>query len=267
MNTLGIESELMFHRINGTVKKKGKYRVIYTKQYLDSYSGNSLLLECPPTVLNCALLEADFASLIGKPPDIKHRSFMWPMGATTKFNPSEFIQRGYEYSENIVLLANRNDLIWPAKNNTQVEIKSYSSNEDWQRWEAMLLQGNDNDMPVNEYRRYLECQRHVYQSLIGNGQGNWWGAYINGEQVANLGLFFDNGIGRFQSVLTDPSYRNQGICKTLVHHVAMQGFAKVDALLMVADGSHHALQLYKSLGFKAIEKYATMLWLPKVDID
>ncbi|WP_211444968.1 GNAT family N-acetyltransferase [Collimonas humicola] len=265
MNALGVESELFFHRLNGNVKKWGKYTLIYTKNCPDSYSGNSLLLENKPDIKNFYLFEADFASLIGKPPEIQHRSFIWPMSIAENSDASEFTHLGYEYSENLVLLAKKNDLIRPTKSKIQIEIKPYSSNEDWQKWEAMLLQ--DNAFPANAYRCYLECQRHMYQSLIRHDQGNWWGAYIDGEQVANLGLFFDGEIGRFQSVLTDPSFRNQGICKALVHHVAVQGFSKVSALLMVAEGSHHALQLYQSLGFKAVEKYASLLWLPKASID
>ncbi|MQR00607.1 GNAT family N-acetyltransferase [Glaciimonas soli] len=263
MHALGIASELMFHRISGNVRRDGSYTVIETKNNPDSYSGNTLLLARSPTYKNRATLETDFASLIGKPPTIRHRSFMWPLDDAEVFDPSAFVQDGYEYCENIVLVATKDNLRAPLRLNHEIEIRSFSSDQDWQDLESMQIRENDNVYPEAEFRNYLAGQRRTYQTLIDADRGNWWGAYKDGKQVASLGLFFDENIGRFQSVLTDAVYRNQGIARTLVHHVAQLGFAEVERLVMVADRSHHALRMYEELGFKAAERFGTMLWVLK----
>ncbi len=261
MHALGIATELTFHHISGNVRRDGSYTVIETRENPDSYSGNTLLLDRSPMYKNLAALEADFASLIGKPPTIQHRSFMWPLDAAEIFDASEFIESDYEYCENIVLAATEDDLRIPQQLNQEIEIRPFSSDQDWLDLELMQIRENDNAYPEAEYRNYLAGQRCTYQTLIDANRGNWWGAYRDGKQVASLGLFFDANVGRFQSVLTDALYRNQGIAKTLVHHVAQLGFANAERLVMVADRSHHALQMYEALGFKAVERFGTMLWV------
>ncbi|MGS0743120.1 GNAT family N-acetyltransferase [Glaciimonas sp. GG7] len=260
MSKLGINSELIFHRLNGAVENYNLYTMIKTKSCPDSYYGNCLLLSDSPNIKDLISLEIDFQSLIGGLPEISHKFFIWPLNSDEVFNPSEFIKYGYEYSENIVLSVCAHDLINLKKINN-VDIHIFSSEKDWKNWEEMLIRDNENYFPENEYHQYLAYQRRIYQSLTDANRGSMWGGYLNGKQVASLGLFFDGNIGRFQSVVTDPLHRNKGICKAMVRYVSLQGLSRVDRLIMVADKSQHALLLYKSLGFKEIERYGSMLWL------
>jgi hypothetical protein len=60
-------------------------------------------------------------------------------------------------------------------------------------------------------QRYLARQQCAYRRLIGRAMGDWWGAFIDGEQVGSLGLYFLEGIGRFQSVITGAQHRNRNV--------------------------------------------------------
>jgi hypothetical protein len=99
-------------------------------------------------------------------------------------------------------------------------------------------------------RRCIDFQQIAYRQLSDKGLRNWWGAFIDGEQVGRLGLFFFERVGRFQSVITAEHQRNKGVCKTLVAKVTKDTAELWDQLVMVADESHHALHIYEALGFR-----------------
>ena len=81
------------------------------------------------------------------------------------------------------------------------------------------------------------------------------GAFKGAELVADLGLFFGEQVGRFQSVETAPEHRRQGICRAMVHHVSEHGFTKHPGttLMLHADAHDVAREIYRSLGYEEIE--------------
>ena len=95
-----------------------------------------------------------------------------------------------------------------------------------------------------------------YREMIAAGMGDWFGAFLDGELVADMGLFVEDGIGRFQSVKTHPVYRRRGICGTMVHDVARCGLEKMGAetLVMIVDAEYHAATIYESVGFGPTER-------------
>jgi len=95
--------------------------------------------------------------------------------------------------------------------------------------------------------------------------GNWYGAFLNNELVADCGLFIFDKVGRFQSVGTHPAFRGRGICGNLVHHVSHEALAnrKAEVLVMCADPEYHAARIYESVGFKPTEKAIGLCRWPK----
>ena len=76
------------------------------------------------------------------------------------------------------------------------------------------------------------------RSLVEQGRGQWFGAFLDGRLVASLGLFVASaGLARFQEVKTHPDFRGRGLCGTLVHHASRYGLDElgVATLVMVAD--------------------------------
>ena len=87
--------------------------------------------------------------------------------------------------------------------------------------------------------------------------------FWTGRQAGHLGLFFEDGIGRFQLVMTDPAFRNRGVCRTLVHSVARHGLNFATRLVMIADENYHAAGIYERVGFRPRERMASLCWWPK----
>ncbi|NKI70027.1 GNAT family N-acetyltransferase [Collimonas pratensis] len=258
----GIQTELMFNRVQGEVARCGQYTVVRTPATPDYYFGNLLVLEDAPRNQDRAQLEADFADLVGAPPLIKHRTFLWPVHDDARATPDAFIDAGYEFSQTAVLIAHAQDLIAPAQRPAEIVLRRYRDAADWSAWQALKLADNAGRYPEPEFLRYLSGLQAMYQQMIADHQGDWWGAFIGDTQVANLGMFFTEDSGRFQAVFTAPAYRNRGICHALVHHVAEHSFGRATRLVMVADESHHAARLYETLGFQRRERMASLCWWP-----
>jgi ribosomal protein S18 acetylase RimI-like enzyme len=258
----GITTDLMFNRAAGEVRIEGRYTVIRTPAAPDYYFGNMLVLGDAPHGDGLPTLEADFARLIGTPPVIQHRTFLWPVNGEPAFDPQPFTGAGYAYAESTVLLASPRDLLEPDAINTSISIRPYRDLRDWDDWQVLFLAENAGMFPGETYLTFMLGQQAMYRDLIEAGRGDWWGAFIGEEQVANLGLFFEGRTGRFQSVITAASHRNQRICKTLVHHVAREGLKRADRLVMVADEHYHAARVYESLGFRRQERMASLCWYP-----
>jgi predicted GNAT family N-acyltransferase len=112
-------------------------------------------------------------------------------------------------------------------------------------------------------QRYMTHQQAAYRRLIDRGRGNWWGAFVDGEQVGSLGLFFLDGIGRFQSVITAEDHRNRKICKTLVSEVIQLTAGQAERLVMVADEAYYAGAIYEAMGFRQQARLASLCQEPR----
>lgn len=109
---------------------------------------------------------------------------------------------------------------------------------------------------LESYTTYKRRELKRYRNMMNAGLGAWFGAFLNGRPVADLGIFTDGDVGRYQSVGTHPDYRRRGLCGTLVYHAAQHAFQQwgVTTLVMVADPDYHAARIYESVGFRPTER-------------
>ncbi len=56
-----------------------------------------------------------------------------------------------------------------------------------------------------------------YRQMFEAGMASWFGAFMDGQLVGDLGVFCEGIVGRYQNVGTHPEYRRQGICFTARH--------------------------------------------------
>ena len=194
------------------------------------------------------------------PPAIAHRSFSWPEKTFDTIDLDAYVAHGYTASIHSVLVTER-DTMRPTATNDAVQVRLLDSDRDWDDWARMSLA----NMPDPESEVSLRCvdfQRSAYRGLIERQWGNWWGAFIDGEMVGNLGLFFFGRIGRFQSIVTREDQRNKGVCRTLLTEVVKRAAGARDRLVIVADEAYHAIRLYESLGFVREGRIGTLCQAP-----
>lgn len=249
---LSVATDLLLHAEVGVVEQRERYVVARTPDAPEYFFGNMLVLPTQPSKNDLALLEADFARLVGVPPRIRHRTFVWAEHEGSVTDLSMFISHGYDANVCRVLVAQPNDIRNVAANPT-VRVRRLDSQNDWDAWEKMQLADMNDPSDITSIR-YVAWQRAAYRTLIAKGLGDEWGAFIDGELAGSLGLFFIGGVGRFQQVLTGEPYRNRGVCKTLVSEAIARTSTRTNRLVMVADTAHHAGTIYETLGFRRFEE-------------
>ena len=51
-----------------------------------------------------------------------------------------------------------------------------------------------------------------YRQFVREGRGAWFGAFSKGTLAADMGVFVERGLGRFQAVETATAFRRRGLC-------------------------------------------------------
>lgn len=144
----------------------------------------------------------------------------------------------------------------PPRPNADAEYRTLTSERDWEQFVELRLVCKDPGHSDGGYREFASAQGATRRKLIADGLGQWWGAFVDGALVSQMGLFkAGDGLARFQSVETHPDFRGRGLAGTLVHTVSRYGFDDLgaDTLVMVADPDYLAIRVYRSVGFADTE--------------
>lgn len=139
----------------------------------------------------------------------------------------------------------------PPRPNAAATLRRLDGDGDFEQCLELQLAGHAADGREFGARRVA-----AWRALQEAGHGAWFGAFLDGELRAGLGLFTDGaGLARFQAVDTHPAFRGRGLAGTLVHHAAVEGLGwpGVDRLVIGADPGYHAIRIYRSVGFDGTE--------------
>ena len=256
IHSKGLQTDLLFWSANGTVADRGSYLRIETPSNPGYYWGNLLLFERPPVEGDCGRWQALFEEEFRHQPAIRHRLFGWQMEGDDVGVVEPFLEAGFEVETNLVLLAG--EVRPPPRVNTEIEVREIGTDAEWQAVINCQVGCRHPRFSVEQFTPYIERRFGDYRRLIREGRGNWYGAFLGGRLVGDLGLFHADGdTGRFQYVETDPAFRRRGVCGTLVYRVARLGLERgLRTLVMVADAEYHAARIYESVGFTPREKYS-----------
>lgn len=260
--SLGYQTDFMFRRHAGEIEEKEGYWVVRSPQNPTFYWGNFLLFTQPPQASDLERWPQLFAQEIGH---TRHLAFGWDSPQGEVGQAQLFVQQGFNLLQSVVLTAQA--VHAPPKVNPKAQLKPL---EDWQQWMQMELAVNRAAPPHERHDEaghlsYLQGKAAEYEGMISAGLGQWFGAYLDGQLAASLGLFVWEGVGRFQTVSTHPQFRRQGLCGTLVHHAATVGLQQMGArqLVMVADPDYVAIGIYESVGFVHSERQMGLEWWPR----
>lgn len=256
----GFATDLLFDRYQGEVTHHGTFWAVRTPNAPDYYFGNYLLLPTPPSDHDKGWLESSFDSLIGQDPRIRHRTFQWPLGEGQNSRVAGFVAAGYQYMECVVLALEAGGEQAPSRN-ALPQARPFTA-DDWDEWLAFELAERDPAHSEESYLPYLQSRRHLYEAMIADGLGQWWGLWHQGNLVASCGLFFIGSMGRFQLVRTHREWRNLGFCRQLLTQVARQGFERAERLIIVADEHYHAQRVYRALGFTPVARIGSLCRWP-----
>jgi ribosomal protein S18 acetylase RimI-like enzyme len=248
--SLGLQTDLaLLERSGSTIEDCGDHLVVRTPHNPTFYWGNFLVLDrVPPVAEVDEWLERFVAAL----PGARHRAIAFDRPDGTVDELVEFAERGLTVDASTVMTAR--SVQPPPHPNTEATYRAFSSDDDWAQSVTLTLACHDGY--EKNHLEFVTLRAESNRELTADGQGAWFGAFVDGRLVTQMGLVrAGDGLARFQSVETDPAFRRRGLAGTLVHHVGEFGFAELGAetLVMVADPNDDAIRVYRSVGFTATE--------------
>lgn len=88
------------------------------------------------------------------------------------------------------------------------------------------------------------------KQLVDSGRAAWFGAFFDGEMVANLGMVVCGETGRYQSVETNISHRRRGLASHLLGIAAIWSHERgCKNWVIVAQETNDAGRVYRRAGF------------------
>ena len=240
----------MIRTLEGSnVDDRGDYLVIRTPSNPGYWWGNFLLLASPPQPGETASWLERFSAEF---PQARHVALGIDVTEISAVIATEMASHGLRPEQTVVLTAR--DLHEPPHLNREAEVRALTGDEDWRQ--AAELRSVVNEGEPGSEPAFLQARIRDERALTEAGCGTWFGAFLDGKLVAQLGLVGDgSGIARYQTVETRPQARRQGLAGTLVWHAGQQYLRDHPAttLVMLADPGDVAIRIYRSVGFADTE--------------
>lgn len=229
------------------VTDRGDYLVVRSPDDPDFWWGNFLLLGAMPEPGSVGTWLARFAAEF---PLARHVALGVDTTGEHAVIPAGFPAAGLEPDRGTVLTAA--SLRPPPHVSTEAEIRPLETDADWQQSVELDIRC----FGPGEPGEYLKVRAAARRRLIRAGRGAWFGAFIGGRLLAQLGLFdAGDGCARYQHVETDPAARRRGLAGTLVWHAGRYGREVLGAgtLVIVADPADAAIGVYRACGFTDLQ--------------
>jgi len=250
VRSLGYRTDLMIRSLEGSqVDDRGNYLVIRTPANPGYWWGNFLLLAAPPQPGETGTWLGAFSAEF---PQAAHVALGIDVTEVSDVDAIEMLSHGLRPEQTAVLTARH--LHEPPHLNRAAEIRALAGDGDWRQ--AARLRTAVNEGEPGSEPAFLHARIQAERALTEAGRATWFGAFLHGMLVAQLGLVSDgSGIGRYQNVETHPQARRQGLAGTLVWHAGQHGLraGATTALVMLADPDDVAIRIYRSVGFAYAE--------------
>ncbi len=246
VRSLAFRTDLELLRLGGSdVVDRGDHLVVRTRHNPTFWWGNFLLLATVPEAgtshtwvdrFNAEFPRARHVALGLDTTDAGAREVGW------------FADHGFSVSADTVLTTHSP----PDRRDTvDADCRRLVSDEDWAQSVQLNMIGSSDP---SQQLPFMEARVQTNRALTRAGHGAWFGAFVDGSLVAELGIVrAGDGLARYQSVLTDPAFRRRGYATALLVEAARFGLIELHArtLVIVVDPANPAIDLYRSIGFVA----------------
>jgi hypothetical protein len=261
VQALGYRTDVAIRVLEGSVvEDRGEYLVIRSLDNPNFWWGNFLLLRSllPGSgSMWIARFEAEF-------PTARHVTLGVDVPEDGALHPAELLALGLDFEASEVLTAH--ELRPPPHPNTAATYRVLAGDDDWRQAESLRMAAAEQD--TDEHAEFNRARIASERALTEAGHGAWWGAFLDGQLVASLGVVPigepDSGerpLARYQHVETHPGFRRQGLAGTLAWHAGQSVLTSraprcgaAGTLVIVADPADVAIRVYRSVGFAETER-------------
>ena len=262
VQSLGYRTDLIFPRFEGQIIDRGDYLAIKTASNPHYHWGNFILFPSPPQAGDLPLWRKLFVSEIGEPPHCFHQAFGWDSVTAERGDLEAFIQEGFKINQYTFLSATKEDIQRSPQHNPNVSIRPLASDQDWEAALEIQIACREANVSPQSFAEFIRRKMSRYRRMVEANLGFWFGAFMDEQLVSNLGIFFDEDLGRFQGIATHPHCKRRGFCGTLVYIAALHAFEErqTSRLVMGADENYSAAKIYESIGFRPTERQIGINW-------
>ena len=248
--SLGLRTDLALLELAGSaIEDCGDHLVVRTPSNPTFYWGNFLVLDHVPVPDR---IDEWLDRFVAALPGARHRALAFDCPDGKVADLAGFAERGLTVDAWTVMTAT--SVRPPPHPNRMARYRPLASDDDWAQ--SLALQIACHDGYEEDQLEFVSLRTESNRALAATGQGRWFGAFVDGRLVTQMGLVRAGArLARFQSVETHPDHRGRGLAGTLVHYVSGYGFGALGAetLVMVADPGYAAIRIYRAVGFAASE--------------
>lgn len=261
--SVGLTTNLIFHRPFAQIADRGDYVAIRTPARPDYFWGNYLVFrEAPrPGCLEAWL--AAFEREIGPRSRTGFMALTWDDPGGAAGDLSAFLDFGFTAAFSCVLTAT--EVQKPANYNSAFQVRALQSAADWETYLDVHLSEPWGYGTAKQQRDFTAGQRDDLRGLAEAGLGLRFGAFLDGQPASELGLYWNDTHARFNNVGTHAALRRRGACSTLVYEASKAVLAKRKGTTLVIEAAEGApaARLYKALGFSGAETLCKLEWVKR----
>ncbi len=258
VRSLGLRTDLMLIGWDGVVDQVDGAIRARTPSNPDFYYGNFLLFPDAPGPGDAARWIARFEAAFADDDRVRHVCLRWdsPDGARGELSGLD----GFVFEE-MVVLATSTPVV-PPRVDHEATLRRIVSDADWAAVSDLQTLTTIEGYGAGA-EQFARDQVARNRRFVDEGRGVWLGAFLGDTLAADLGIYVEDGLARYQSVETAPAYRRRGLCGTLVHHAARLALDELGAQTLVIVGApDHTSAIYETCGFDRREHLVSALRRP-----
>ncbi len=258
--SLGIQTNLIFHRFSGVVLERETYVVVKTPSRPGYFWGNFILMHQPPSVGDFSKWIDIFETEIGPRTQTGFMTFTWDDPNGIEGDLTEFRNFGFKLKKSVILTAK--NVHQPPSFNEELVVRPLKTDQDWEHYVDIHFDPDWEYGSPEGQRHFLETEALELRKMVDAGMGVRFGAFLGKKPIAELGIYWDQHIARFNNVGTHRDYRRRGACGSLVYLASQEILRNrpETTLVMEADPEYHAAKIYESVGFQATQKMCELEW-------
>jgi len=262
LRSLGLRTDLALLEAGGELLERSEYLVVRTPAEPGYFWGNLLVFPEAPKPGDFPAWREAFAREFADLPEVRHQTLAWDDPAGTRGATRDFEAAGFEFDADVTLVAEPEELRPPPRPCAELEVRPLEGDADWEEALANQIGSRQEGFRLGPYEAFKTRRMRALRALCEAGRGWWFGGFLGGRLVGDLGLFRVGELARYQSVGTHPDHRRRGVCGTLVHAAGRHALeAGAERLVICADpaSDYGAMRIYESLGFRPRERGAGLV--------